>query len=174
MYNRVLKKLILSFRRQDVGAFELIYDEFKDIIYYYARKQNDEDIIGELTLFLIELLYKINLSNFKSDTTVDIRKYISVSLKNKYISILRKQTKDNIILRDVYEEDLIYNNPAPMYIDICDAFENLTERQKSVVVCKYIYCLSEKQISQMLNISRQAVNRLKNKALDVLKEYYSV
>lgn len=173
MYNRVLKKLILSFRKQDVGAFELIYDEFKDIIYYYARRQNDEDIIGELTLFLIELLYRINLSNFKSDTTVDIRKYISVSLKNKYISILRKQTKDNLILRDVYEEDLIYNNPAHMYMDICDAFENLTERQKSVVVCKYIYCLSEKQISQMLNISRQAVNRLKNKALIVLKEYYS-
>ena len=172
MYNRVLKKLILSFRKQDVGAFELIYDEFKDIIYHYARRQNDEDIIGELTLFLIELLYRINLSNFKSDTTVDIRKYISVSLKNKYISILRKQTKDNLILHDVYEEDLIYNNPAPMYMDICDAFENLTERQKSVVVCKYIYCLSEKQISQMLNISRQAVNRLKNKALIVLKEYY--
>lgn len=173
MYNRVLKNLILSFRRQDVGAFELIYDEFKNIIYYYARKQNNEDIVGELTLFLIELLYRINLGNFKSDISVDLRKYISVSLKNKYISILRKQMKDSLILRDVYEEDLIYNNPAPMYLDICDAFENLTERQKSVVVCKYIYCLSEKQISQMLNISRQAVNRLKNKALDVLKEYYS-
>ena len=173
MYNRVLKNLILSFRRQDVGAFELIYDEFKNIIYYYARKQNNEDIVGELTLFLIELLYRINLGNFKSDISVDLRKYISVSLKNKYTSILRKQMKDSLILRDVYEEDLIYNNPAPMYLDICDAFENLTERQKSVVVCKYIYCLSEKQISQMLNISRQAVNRLKNKALDVLKEYYS-
>lgn len=172
MYDHVLKNLIISFRKQDVGAFELIYDEFKDIIYYYARKQNNEDIVGELTLFLIELLYRINLNNFKSNTSVDIRKYISVSLKNKYIGILRKQMKECLIVREVYEEDLIYNNPAPMYLDICDALKKLTERQKSVIICKYIYCLSDSQISEIFKISRQSVNKLKNRALNVLKEYY--
>ena len=60
-----------------------------------------------------------------------------------------------------------------MYLDICDALENLTERQKGVIICKYIYCLSDSQISEIFKISRQSVNKLKNRALNVLKEYYS-
>lgn len=174
MYNCVLRNLILSFRSQDVAAFELIFDEFKRIIYYYARKQKNEDIIGELTLFLIELLYKIDISRFKADRSEELRNYISVSLKNKYISFCRKQSKDNSVLREVYEEDLISYGSADMHIDICEALGCLTERQRDIIICKYIYCLSDFQIGEIFKISRQAVNRLKNRALKELKEYYSI
>lgn len=172
MYNYVLKSLVSGFRQQDKESFEIIYDEFKPIINYYSRRQKDEDIIGELTLFLLELLYHIDLDRFDSDKSEDLRKYISVSLKNKYISLCRKKAKENVVLKDFCEEELIYESSAQMYIDINEAFEKLTERQKSIIVCKYIYCLSDSQISDMFKISRQAVNRLKNRALTVLKEYY--
>lgn len=174
MYNCTLKKLILSFRLQESGAFEMIYDEFKDLIYYYARKQRNEDIIGELTLSLIELLYRIDLNRFYSDKSEDIKKYITVAIKNKYISILRKQMKESIMLSDFPEEDFVYDSQMNMYVDMNEAFDGLTNRQKRIIICKYIYCLSDVQISEILKISRQAVNRLKNRAIKVLKEYYSM
>ncbi len=174
MYNCVLKNLILRFRFQDVEAFEMIFDEFKRNIYAYARKQKSEDVVGELTLFLIELLYKIDISRFKSDRNEDLRNYISVSLKNKYISLCREQTKEKTVIRDVYEEDLISYGSAEMHLDICEALECLTDRQRDIIICKYIYCLSDFQIGEFFKISRQAVNRLKNRALKELKEYYSM
>ena len=174
MYNYALKDLILSFRLQNSNAFELIYDEFKRIIYHYARKQKNEDIIGELTLFLIELLYRIDLSRFKNDDSEDLKKYIMVSIKNKYITILRNQMREKMLFEDFPEENIVYDSPAQIYVDMNEAFEGLTDRQKSIIVCKYIYCLSDVQISEMLKISRQAVNRLKNRALKVLENYYGM
>ncbi len=174
MYNYVLKGLVESFRMQDMAAFEVIFEEFKKSIYYYARKQKNEDIIGELTLFLIELIYRIDIERFSDDKSEDMRKYISVSIKNKYISICRKNASENAVLREAYENDLISDYSQERHLDICEALELLTPRQRDIIVCRYIYCLSDFEISQIFKISRQAVNRLRNRALKELKEYYSV
>lgn len=174
MYNYVLKGLIESFRHQDVAAFEVIFEEFKKNIYYYARRQKNEDLIGELTLFLIELIYRIDIERFRDDKSDDMRKYISVSLKNKYISICRKQTAENTLFSDIYKEDLISGSNLEDSLDIWDALKCCTPRQREIIICKYIYCLSDFEISEIFKISRQAVNRLKNRGLKELKEYYSM
>lgn len=159
---------------QDMSAFEIIYDEFKDRIYSYARKQKNEDLIGELTLFLIELIYHIDIDKFCSDKSEVLERYVLVSLKNKYISLCRKRTKENEMIREVCESALADIDSTEIRIDICEALGNLTQRQRDVIICKYIYCLSDFQISELLKISRQAVNRLKIRGLKVLKEYYSI
>lgn len=174
VYNYVLKNLIENFRRQDMAAFEIIYEEFKSRISFYARKQRNEDLIGELTLFLIELIYHIDIDKFCSDKSEGLERYILVSLKNEYISICRKSIKEKDFLRETYESALADVDSTEMRVDICEALGNLTKRQRDIIICKYIYCLSDFQIAEIFKISRQAVNRLKNRGLKVLKEYYSM
>lgn len=47
--------------------------------------------------------------------------------------------------------------------------DSLTKQQKYVIAMKFIYGLSENEIAEILKISRQAVNRTKNRALQKLK-----
>ena len=76
-------------------AFTLIFEEFKKLINFYGAKLCYEDAVPELTLFLIELLYEINLDRFPDDNQEDIHKYIAACIKNKYIHfILLKKSND--------------------------------------------------------------------------------
>ena len=62
MCNRCLKLLIEKFRKQDITVFPILYDVFKRLIIFYSNKLNYDDAVSELTLFLVELFYKIDLS----------------------------------------------------------------------------------------------------------------
>ena len=47
---------------------------------------------------------------------------------------------------------------------------NLTERQKHILVLKYRYGYSDAELSEKLHITRQAVNRAKNRGLQELRK----
>ncbi|HAQ41984.1 MAG TPA: hypothetical protein DCM73_14895 [Clostridiales bacterium] len=53
-----------------------------------------------------------------------------------------------------------------------DYFSFLTELQKKIIVYRYIYGYSSQEIAQKLKVSRQAVNRTKNRAIKVIKTVY--
>lgn len=74
-------------------AFPLIFEEFKKLINFYGAKLGYEDAASELTLFLIEMLYEINLSKFPDDSGEDIQKYIVVSIKTNILLFLVKGLK---------------------------------------------------------------------------------
>ena len=149
----------------------MIYEEFKKSIQNYAKKLQDDDTSQELTLFLIELLYDIDLSCFTKEND-GLKRYILVSLKNKYYALLQQKIK--------FKKQLDNLKPCENdYIDITsnitlrEALECLSERQRLIIVYKYIYCLSDCEIARILDISRQAVNRLKNRSFSVLKNFYA-
>lgn len=171
MYNSLLKGLIEKFRKQDMNAFTLIYDEFKRLIYLYCGRLGDDDAVQEMTLFLIELLYGIELSRFKSDESDGLKRYIAVALKNKYIAIAKENQHYKSCCGELFEE-YAQNSLAPEQLLISEALECLTDKQRIIIVYKYIYCLSDCEISAITGISRQAVNRLKNRALHILKQFY--
>lgn len=172
MENKLLAALIEKFRNQDMNAFTIIYDDFKRLIYYYSGKLCDDDAVQELTLFLIELLYSVELSRFSKKEGDGLKRYIAIALKNKYIAISKANTKCNAI----YQNPEFYDND---YCDITsgitvkEALQCLSPKQRLIIVYKYIYCLPDSEIAKMLDISRQAVNRLKNRGLTMLKEFYS-
>lgn len=172
MENVLLKSLILKFRNQDMNAFAMIYDEFKRLIYKYAGKLCDDDAVQELTLFLIELLYSIDLSKFKGKNDDGLKRYIAVSLKHKYITV----SKENDNYKKLCDRSEIYDNSFSDTLENLSAKEALkclSHKQKIIIIYKYFYCLSDSEIAGITGISRQAVNRLKNRALLLLKEYYS-
>ena len=93
LQNCLLKPLIKKVKKQDMTAFPLIFEEFKKLINFYGAKLGYEDAASELTLFLIEMLYEINLSKFPDDSGEDIQKYIVVSIKTNILLFLVKGLK---------------------------------------------------------------------------------
>lgn len=173
MYNYLLKELIERFKKQEISAFEMIYEEFKGLMNFYARKLAYEDAIGELTLFLIELIYGVKLTKFPCDKTDSLHRYIAVAIRNKYIELSKKKSRENNFCLELYECDIKQNSFIER-IQVEEALQYLTERQRKIIVYKYIYGLSDCQIANMLSITRQSVNRLKNRGLKELKNYYGV
>ena len=172
MENGLLKSLIIKFRNQDMNAFAMIYDEFKRLIYRYSGKLCDDDAVQELTLFLIELLYNIDLTKFKDNGEDGLKRYIAVSIKHKYITVSKANDNYNNICEaaDICDNsfsDILENLSAK------EALKCLSPKQRVIIIYKYFYCLSDSEIAKLTGISRQAVNRLKNRALLLLKEFYS-
>lgn len=171
MDNYLLKKMIIGFREGDMKAFAVIYDRFKGIINYYSRKIGDEDSYQELMIFLVETLYSIDLSRFPTDKNDNLNRYIAVSLRNKYIAISKKNQKDENMLLSLYENDSFYScNEDEIFIK--DMLGSLSHKQRKIIIYRYIYGYSDAEISDILGISRQAVNRLKNRGLEALRNIY--
>lgn len=171
MYNYLLKGLIKDLRGQDITAFEIIFEEFKGLISFYSKKVNNEDTFGELSLFLLELLYSIDLSKFKKDKSDTLKRYIAVSLRNRYIA-LSKQLSDREKRELSFFEKDSFCYGFEGVLDMLDALKHLSSSQQNVLIYKYVYSLSDCQIAEMLGITRQAVNRLKNRGLKALKNYF--
>ncbi len=173
MCNEILKKLILEFKKGDAKSFEFIYKVFERLIRLYAARVDFEETVAELDLFLIELLHKLDLTRFQSDSSYTIQKYIAVSIRNRYLDLLKKQIERmqktlpllelSSAKEDYYEEKIM----------LPDAFALLTPKQRMVLKGKYIYGYNDVEISIMMGTTRQAVNSIKNRAFEVLKAYYN-
>ena len=48
----------------------------------------------------------------------------------------------------------------------------LTKLQKQILVAEYVYGYSDVELSRKLHTARQAVNRTKNRGLNVLRNFY--
>lgn len=171
MENVLLKKLIINFRKGDMQAFTPIYSGFEKLIDYYSRKIGDEDSRQELIIFFIETLYNIELSNFCDDRTDRLNRYISVSIRNKYIYLSKKHQSEMLNytpFNDCYAD--FDDNIDKIFIK--EILNRLSHKQRAIIVYKYIYGYSDVEISELFGISRQAVNRLKNRAKDTIREMY--
>ncbi len=172
MSNKELRELIEGFRNQDMLSFDIIYDEFKRYINFYSKKLKTDDSVQELTVFLIELLYEIDLSRFKEDTSDGLNRYIAVSIRNKYIALSKENCKYTSMRAELYEREVFYCDTTVDKVSIEEALEKLTERQRLIIIYKYILHYSDAEISLMLGITRQSVNRIKNRAFAVLRNFY--
>lgn len=172
MCNSVLLRLIERFRLNDMEAFPLIYNEFQMLIHFYSGNIGEEDASQELTVFLLELLYELDISKFKPDTSQGLKRYIAVSLRNKYIAISKEKQKNEILLLQLYDDDIFYSDGGENNIFVKEILAKLSHKQRLIIIYKYIYNYSDAEISVLLNISRQAVNRLKNRGIENLRKFY--
>lgn len=170
MENYVLKPLIERVRNQDMSAFSDLFDGFKRLINYYAAKLSYEDAANELTLFFIELLYSIKLSKFSDDGSDEIRRYIAVSLKNEYIALSMKKAKSCKLENDFYESYGAFSENSLENLVLSDILKLLNANDKKIIIYRYLYGYSIAEIADLMDISRQAVNKRKNNALNILKK----
>ena len=172
MCNYLLLENIKKFRNSEKDAFDCIYLEFKGLIELYVRRLGGDDYRQELLLFLIELLHNIDINKFAADNSDGLNRYISVALRNKYIALSKE--KQQMILKQISLEEAEPFLPfsTDNYSDIGTALQQLTQKQKIIIIYKYIFNYSDCEIAELLNITSQAVNRLKNRAFKILKNFY--
>lgn len=174
MENNLLKPFISAIKNQDMTAFPLVFDEFKKLIMHYAGKLRYEDAASELTLFFIELLYDIELSKFSEDESFSIKRYIAASIRNKYIALSVTKCKSKNIEVTLSNEFCGYEREFDKRLFFMMSFKKLNDMQKLVIIYHYVYGYSVAEIGEILNMSRQAVNKTKNKALEILRRELAV
>jgi len=172
MENSYLYSLIEKAQLHDMASFAVIFSDFEKLIYFYSRRLGGEDQFQELSLFLLELIYSIELSRFPKNNGRDIEKYIVASIRNKYIFISKRQErlkKENLpILSDSTMEDSDWVSLDALK----EALNRLPNKQRETVLLKYIYGYSDVEIANHFCVTRQSVNRIKNRALQNLRDYY--
>lgn len=167
-----LAKIIQSKEQGYKNAILKLIKQFQPLIKKYSYLLYYEDSQSELTLTFIETLYKIPIDNpnFKQDQY--IISYISKSIRNNYIYLLQKRNQlyyyecpiNLEIMGDLYQE----NVEDKLFIN--DLLLLLTEREKEIINLKYFKEYSDIEISKKIGISRQAVNKTKNRALKKMRK----
>lgn len=171
MLNREFICLITEYRDGNGNAVLTLLKQFEGLIYHYKSKCNIEDICEELTAFLLEMFDKINLDRFENQEGDAINRYIAVSIGHKFIA-LSKEYEKNKTLHAISESDVGYTPDLCQEEILRETLSVLTPRQRDVILYKYIYRYSDIEIAKSLNISRQAVNQIKNRSVKILREAF--
>ncbi|MCD2345617.1 sigma-70 family RNA polymerase sigma factor [Clostridium guangxiense] len=167
-------RVVNDAQSNDKQAIMLIINKFKPLIKKYSYLLKYDDASSDLTISLIEIIKKIPVctnANLKSDKF--LVGYIASAIKNRYIYLSKKYYR-------VYlnETSLNLNNiKSSENIDLDDKIfvwellDKLSKTQREVLILKFIKDYSDKDISKTLKISRQSVNRTKNRGLDNMRRY---
>ncbi len=171
MLNEEFISLTESYRSGDQNAILPLLKLFEGLIYHYKTKCLMEDICEELNAFLIELLGKINLEGFKKQSGNGLQRYIAVSIGHEFIKLSKEYDRKKAIHTSL-DRDMGYTPDLCQGEILRETLSVLTPRQQDVMIYKYIYKYSDIEIGKSLNISRQAVNQIKNRSVEILKGVY--
>lgn len=162
----------------EVSLIELI-TSFENLLKKYARLLEcyyDYDYAySDLEFIFIKVIYKIPIEkdiNMQNEYCIlnYIKKSIHrafISLKHKYIKIKNKEIcedEDKIIYMAGCIEKPIYEE-----IFIKELLDRLSHLQKKVIKDIFINDIPEKELARRMNVSKQAINRIKMRALNNLR-----
>lgn len=173
MKNREIIKCVREIRDGNASGFEELYEAFVKLINFYGRKIG-EDGSEELTLFFTELLYSLDIGKFAPDESEGLNKYIAVAIRNRYIELSRRKSRVLRISNEITEECADSTDEPDGKFFLKEGLALLSERQRTVIGYRYFCGYSDREIADILSISRQAVHKLETRAIAVLKEYYCI
>lgn len=172
-----LYQILFNCKLHDEKSYLKLIEKFQPLLKKYAYLLNYEDAYNDMQLALLELTQIIPIQNFKNnDNDAFLISYISKSMKNKYIALSSKnqKTQSHMLLSldemidctDENNKDIKFNIVIELNLD------SLTELQKKVIICRYYYGYSDVEIAKILGISRQAVNKLRNRGIEKLRTLF--
>lgn len=167
----ILYDLIERSKDNNAEALMEIINRFQPLLKKLSRGLKYEYAETDLTISLIEIIRNINMDKLKSKNDQVIVSLLCKSLNNKRIDLFRKHVlnhKEEYELDPGITQDKAYeDNETRLMLRV--TLDSLTYIQKYILISKYYKGYSEAKIAEQLNISRQAVNRAKNRALAKLR-----
>ena len=165
--------------------FRDIYDEYKDMVYKSAYKmlQNHHDA-EEIVQDVFLKVYK-TIETFRNLPREEITPLIVIYTKNTAIDFLRKKKREVKVIDISYDNDGAEKNhdikdnstePDEIIIDreraeqIGAYIDSLPEKQRQVIILRYKYGMSEKNISKAMSMTETAVSSCVNRAKKKLRE----
>ena len=171
-------ELYLIFQDAQSGDKESIlklYYKFLPKIKKCSRNLNYETAETDIVIKFLEFIKNTDFNSLNSKCDGAIVSYTNKFFDNTFFNLLQKQkSKFQLIYLD---DENTFIKDIPYYDEISDFdsvyLSGLTELQKKVIVLKYVCAFSDCEIAKKLQISRQAVNRTKNRGLDNIREQIS-
>ncbi|WP_430617351.1 hypothetical protein IGI86_002610 [Enterococcus sp. AZ188] len=157
--------------REDIGNLDFISDQFN---FFFHKKIKEREVI----------LVKIKEERYNAQLTRYFEKVIVNRSNNFYAKKFRQKCHEDfienpsILLIDSEKSDenitvpnvIIFN--VKLYIEddeLEKAIYDINEREKFYIVSKFIFGLTDKEIGQLLGISRQAVNNFKQRLFERIR-----
>lgn len=162
---------------EDKSKFEVVYSEYRNLMYYVANKilmnsSDAEDIVHQAFLKVIEILDKI-----EQPMSPQTRSLLVIITERKAIDLYRARKQRTIIS---FDEDYV-NVPKRSEIDtfaersaVSAAIAMLPTRYRQLILLKYDNGFSNQDISRMLDMTednvKKTLQRAKAKLAVILKE----
>lgn len=173
MLNELIKQI------PDESALLELLKRFDNLLKKYARLLKYEDAYEDMRLFLIELLYRMKENEFGAKNDGYIVKYITISVKNRFISISKtRKTLKIVPFADISDEQMIYVEQFAARDDKNDISVfyprngKLTAREEIILDMYFTKEYTIEEIASYLGISRQAANQAKNRALNKIRNSF--
>jgi RNA polymerase sigma factor (sigma-70 family) len=152
-----------------------LYNKFLPKIQKCGRNLYYDEAETDITIRFLEFIRKTNFDSLISKCDGAVISYTNKFFENTYKNLLiSRGTHVPLIYLD---DENSFTNDVTYYDDQSDlendCFLFLTELQRKIIVYRYIYGYSIQEISDKLNVSRQAVNRTKNRAIKIIRSLYT-
>lgn len=166
-----LYERIKGYRNENKEELNYLLDKFDLLINKYAKKLNYEDAKQDMILEFIKIIQKIPIENNEFKYNKYVIGYITTALKNNYILLSKKRSKyqefeifSNLIIELSGEND---KNISKCIVD--DYLRYLSNKESNIIIELVIKGKTASQLAEEYNISRQAINQTKIRALDKLR-----
>lgn len=169
-----ISELIRYSKKYNDGMAELI-KMFQPLIKNLARKLSMDGGESDLIIAFIKTIKEYPLERDENMGKQQvILAYIKASMNNEFIKLSKKADKTRwfeVPMNENICEDYITGSDIDEKIAIRDIISKLPLNQQQVINEIYINGSSETSLAVRFNISRQAVNKTKRKALRNLRSY---
>lgn len=171
-----LGRLIENYQGGDSNCLEEIIDILNPSLNYIKKKFKDIEIYDEVFCSIPNIVLKIKVNTISEFDYGYTFNYLRKSIINKSFDIARRLKREKELI--CYNSDILdvkINDSNQSYLmdsdlEFFDLIKNLSEREKFIIKRFFKEQVSIIEISEELNISRQGVNKIKNKALYKLKK----
>lgn len=171
-----LYKLIKMSQFGDSDSLLKVINRFDPLIKKFARKLDYEEAETDLVISFIQIIKIVNLSKFSKRLEGALVKYICNSLTNRCVDLFRKyvfnKNKELELNLDIIQSEIDID--SKMFIDDLLNLSILTSQQRLILKQSYISEYSDAEIAEMLNISRQAINKTKNRGLQAIRNHLAL
>lgn len=169
--------LVLIDSDEDRSKFEVIYTEYKNLMFYIANRilgddKDSEDIVHDAFLKVIEIIDKIEVA--KCPKT---RNLVVIIVERMAIDLYRKRKRRTMIS---FNEEMI-NVPCCLEMDsvterlsVASAIAMLPTTYRELLLLKYDVGLSEAEIAKLLSMAEanvhKTIQRAKKRLSQILDE----
>ena len=172
--------LLVRAQRGDKESCYVILEKFERLTKKYSRKLAYEDAEQDVICYFIELIYTFPLEKFREDDEGKIVVYITKCIYHEYIRLVKQIVlqKSEVNYSSLSEEQLHVlesrNSGKDCYeqIFLSELHQNMEEKEWDIIQKIYIEGKAVSQIAKEKGISRQAVNQMKKRALQKIRNYY--
>ena len=163
------KKIILSIKQKDEWAFEKLYNEYKNLVYYIIYqivKDNDaaDSLLQDTFLTVYNKIDQYNGGNFKYWLLT-----IAKNLSKNYVT--RVKAKESRVLKDDEIIDSLPDNRVSglgKYDEILS--ENFNQEEKDIIVYHIVFGYKFKEIAEMMDKTPKYISLKYKLLLETLKK----